>query len=335
MRFRSALSLALMPAALVAQAPQSLAQRFNEEAKTINALIKEFKNAEAMAKAQALVPPQRPSLTLQNADDAWAYVYALRFWASTTGSAGQWEKAQEILIKRLEAAKANQAELLALVNPIEATWNKAVADAKEYIAKNATRTFEIEKEIEPIKAEYQEVTAGKKKLKDKKEQEAYAARLNEYNQKNQEINQIKQSLKVHQDNIEKAQRVLPKLAEQKTQAEKEIKMAEEALAKLVDTMKVQKAEIEKYNLDLNEKYKKAKMKKTASGNKDWVNGVMEGKESVTSLPTPQDQVSFLNRMLVLDPGNAKAQKAMDNILAGEKPFFVEKPAKKGAKKARK
>lgn len=336
MRFHSALSLALVPAALVAQAPQTLSQRFNDEAKAVNALLKEFKTADAMAKAEALVPAQRPALTLQNADDAWAYVYALRLWANTCVSAGQWEKAQEVLGKRLEAAKANEADLNQAVGSIEATWTKAVAEGKDFITKNAPRTLQMEKDLEQlagVKNELQELNSGKKKFKDKKEAEAFQTRLNEYNQKNQELAQLRQDLRVHQENISKAQGVLPKIGEQKADAQKEVKTAEAAVAKVNETLKQQKDEIEKFNAERNEKYKKAKVKKTATGNKEWVNAVMEGKDSITNLATPLDQVNFLNRMLVLDPGNAKVQKAIDNIVAGKGPFEVEKPAKKGGKKA--
>jgi hypothetical protein len=47
-----------------------------------------------------------------------------------------------------------------------------------------------------------------------------------------------------------------------------------------------------------------------------------------------NQAAFLNRLLVLDPGNASAQKALDNLKAGKEAFAKEaKPAKKsGAKK---
>jgi hypothetical protein len=45
------------------------------------------------------------------------------------------------------------------------------------------------------------------------------------------------------------------------------------------------------------------------------------------------QAAFLNRLLVLDPGNAGAQQALDNLKAGKEAFAKKpKPAKKSGKK---
>jgi hypothetical protein len=69
------------------------------------------------------------------------------------------------------------------------------------------------------------------------------------------------------------------------------------------------------------------------GKKTWVDAVLRAPENVTKLGTPQAQAAFLNRLLVLDPGNAGAQKALDNLKAGKEAFAKEaKPAKKGGAK---
>lgn len=338
MRFASALSLAMIPAALVAQAPETLAQRFEKEAPAVNGLIKEFKAKDAMAKAEALIPAQRPVFTLAKPDsfnEGRAAIYLYRLWANTAVSAGQWEKAKEIQTQRLEAAKALQADLLKAIGPVEEVWTKAVTEGKDYIGKNAARKFELEKKVAPVREEIAEINAGKKKKPtDKKELEAFNARLAEAQKTDQEIQQITAALKVHQDNIANAQKVLPTFNELKNDAAKEVKDGETALAQVAEKITVQKGEIDKFNTELTEKYKKAKQKKTVVGNKDWVDAVINGKESITGLATPQDQVGFVNRLLVLDAGNAKAQKVLDNVVAGKDPFFVEKPAKKSGKKSK-
>jgi hypothetical protein len=61
--------------------------------------------------------------------------------------------------------------------------------------------------------------------------------------------------------------------------------------------------------------------------------VLRAPENVTKLGTSQLQAAFLNRLLVLDPGNAMAQKALDNLKAGKDAFAKEsKPSKKGGAK---
>jgi hypothetical protein len=66
------------------------------------------------------------------------------------------------------------------------------------------------------------------------------------------------------------------------------------------------------------------------GKKNWVDAVLRNRDNLTNLGSAQNQSAFLNRMLVLDPGNAMAQKALDNLKAGKEAFPKEA---KGTKKA--
>ena len=106
-----------------------------------------------------------------------------------------------------------------------------------------------------------------------------------------------------------------------------VKAADEAIAKGKKAVADQNDEITQFNT--SQVIKKVKI----VGRKTWVDAVMRAPENVTKLGTPQNQAAFLNRLLVLDPGNALAQKALDNLVAGKEAFAKEpKGAKKGAGK---
>jgi hypothetical protein len=106
-----------------------------------------------------------------------------------------------------------------------------------------------------------------------------------------------------------------------------VKAAEEAAAKANKAVADQNDEITQFNTQ--QVLKKVKL----VGRKNWVDAVLRVPENVTKLGSPQMQAAFLNRLLVLDPGNAGAQQALDNLKAGKEAFAKKpKPAKKSGKK---
>jgi hypothetical protein len=108
-----------------------------------------------------------------------------------------------------------------------------------------------------------------------------------------------------------------------------IKDADEAALKAKKAVATPAEEITQFNTQ--QVIKKVKI----VGKKNWVDAVLRAPENITKLGTPQLQAAFLNRMLVLDPGNAGAQKALDNLKAGKEPFAKEpKPAKKSGTKTK-
>lgn len=92
-----------------------------------------------------------------------------------------------------------------------------------------------------------------------------------------------------------------------------IKTADEAAAKAKKAIASQNDEITQFNTQ--QVIKKVKI----VGKKNWVDAVLRAPENITKQGAPEDQAAFLNRLLVLDPGNALAQKALDNLKAGRKP----------------
>jgi len=330
------MSFVLFPvAALVAQAPATvdLVQRFNAELPGINQLLKELKPQEALAKVQTLIPSERPAFDASNAktigqslDNAQGLMSLYRLHANVCSEAGQWEKAAEIQEKRAQAARATLADLDKAQAPIAAQWKNVAQESGDYVAKNELRKKELEAKIVAFQAEYDDIKATKRKLA-KKEADEFNARGAQIQQDEQELAQIAAALPIHKLNLANAPKVAKILGDNRREVEGMVKAADEAVAKASKAVSDQKDEITQFNTQ--QVIKKVKV----VGRKNWVDAVLRAPENVTKLGSPQIQGAFLNRLLVLDPGNVGAQKALDNLKAGKDAFAKEpKPAKKGAKK---
>ncbi len=330
----------LIPAVvLVAQAPanQDLAQRFNTELPGINQLLKDLKAREAMAKVQPLIPAERPAFDVsspqaigKSLDNALGLMSLYRLSANVVSEAGLWEKALEIQEKRIQAARATLADLDKAQSPIAEQWKTVAKDSADFVAKNEPRKKELEAKVAAFKAEFDtvsaEVKAGKKKLS-KKEVEDFNARGTQTQQEEMELNQINAALPVHKQNLVNAPKVTKLLNDNRREVEGMVKAADEAIVKAKKAVAEQNDEITQFNTA--QVIKKVKV----VGKKTWVDAVLRAPENVTKLGTPQNQAAFLNRLLVLDPGNATAQKALDNLVAGKEAFAKEpKGAKKGSGK---
>jgi len=322
-------------AALVAQAPATvdLVQRFNTELPGINQLLQELKPQDALAKVQTLIPSERPTFDASNAktigqslDNAQGLMSLYRLYANVCSEAGQWEKAAEIQGKRAEAARATLADLDKGQAPIAAQWKKVSEESGNYVAKNRPRQQELQASLKALKEDVNAVNAKKKNLDDKGLEEL-KARIAKAPQEEHELDQITAALPVHEQNLVNAPKVAKILGDNRKEVEEMIKAADEAIAKADKAISVQKDEIAQFNTQ--QVIKRVKV----VGMKNWVDAVMRVPENLTKLGSPQIQAAFLNRLLVLDPGNAGAQKALDNLKAGKDAFAKEpKSSKKGAKK---
>jgi hypothetical protein len=331
----------LLPAVvLVAQAPANvdLAQRFNTELPVVNQMLKAFQAKEALVKMEGLVPAERPAFngtnlqTIgQSMDNAQGLVSLYRLWANVASETGQWEKALEIQQKRSQLTQAIRADLAKAQAPIAAQWEKAALDSKEFMDKASTRQPELQASLKAIQEELAAVNAGTKKL-DAKAKAEFQARLEKANKQDQpELDQITAALPVHKQNLANAPKVAKFLADFRKEADDMVKAADEATSKAKDALTAQNNEITEFNT--KQIIKKVKV----VGKKNWVDAVMHTPENITKLPTPQAQAAFLNRLLILDPGNVEATKVLDHLKAGKELFPKEvkgakKPAPKKAKK---
>ena len=330
--------LAALPAlVLVAQAPApaqtDLRQQFNAELPAINQLLKTFQAKAAMDKAAGIIPAQRPAFDganlqtiVRSLEQGQGLLSMYRLAGSTAIAAGQWEKAQEIQEKRLATAQALRDDVAKAQAPIQAVWGKAVADGQTYIAANQPREADLMAKVKAFTAEFDAVkadmAAGKRKLT-KQEADDINARGKVAGEQEQEANQIAATIKLHQDNQAKAKTVAKFLAENTAEANGMVKAAEDDLAKVKGNLASQAKEIADFNAQ------EAKKKVKVVGNRTWVDAVLRNHENLTKLGTPQDQAGFMNRLLVLDPGNPVAEKVLRNITEGKEPFAKEsRPVRK-------
>jgi hypothetical protein len=321
--------------ALVAQSPAStnLTQRFNTELPGINQMLKAFQAQEAMAKVEGLIPAERPAFngtnlqTIgQSMDNAQGLLSFYRLWANTAAEAGRWEKAVEIQQKRLKLAQGIKADLDKAQAPIAAQWDKATKDSQDFIAKNTGRQQELQTTLNDLKEEIAAVNAKTKKP-DAKGLEDLKARAAKAPEQQQELDQINAALPVHKQNLINAPKVTKVLADNRKEAEEMVKAAEASVTKSKEVLSSQSDEITKFNTE--QVIKKVKI----VGKKNWVDAVLRNHENVTKLSGSQAQAAFLNRLLVLDPGNPAAMKALGNLKQGKEPFAKEaRPAKKTGKK---
>lgn len=321
--------------ALLAQAPAGtdLAQRFNAELPVVTQMLKDLKAPEALARVQVIVPAERPAFNGagpkeigQSLDNMAGLISLYRLAANVTSENGLWEKAVEIQERRLRDAKATYADLEKAQAPIAAQWKQVAQDATDYTTKNTARQQELTAALKAVQDEVAAVNANQKKL-DKKEMAELQAKVAKFPQEQAELDQINAALPVHKQNLANAPKVAKMLADNRKEVETMIKTAEEALEKARKAVADQKDEVTRFNTE--QVMKKVKI----VGNRNWVDAVLRNPENITKLGGAQQQVAFLNRLLFLDPTNAGALKAVDNLKAGKEPFPKEtKPGKKAGSK---
>ena len=333
----------IVPAALTCvlaaqPAPENLVQRFNDGLKGINQLMAELKFQEAADQAQGLVPAQAPVFNPKDAksiggsiDNGRGMLALLKLQATTVVANGQWEKALEINQKRVDYARALQADVDKTMTTLEAPWIKAVAEGKAYIAENTPKIAEMEKSIAKLQQDIKDFKEKKLVLDKKQQEEINTIRGPQAAKDEQEIGRLKAQIAAYENNIKRFPDFQKYLAENRKDTEAMVKEAEEALEKAKAPVKTQTDEIAAFNTQQLEKNKKKKKFKI-EGSKNWVEAIMRDKTNLTKLDTPRAQAQFLNRLLVLDPTNKPAAAALENLKAGRTPFFVDKKAKKRAKK---
>jgi len=318
--------------ALVAQAPASadLLLRFNTELPIIDQMLKGLKTQEALARIQPLVPTERPAFDAstpqaigKSLDNAQGLMSLYSLYANVVAEAGQWEKAIEIQETRAQAARATLADLDKAQAPIIALWKKVTQESGEYVTKSTARQQELQTSLKALQDDIAAVNSKQKKL-DSKGLEELNARRAKGPQDQQELDQILASLPVHKQNLANAPKVSKLLDDHHKEVEKLIKSADDAVVKAKKDVADQNNEIAQFNTQ--QVIKKVKI----VGKKNWVDAVLRSPENIVRLGIPQRQADFLNRLLVLDPGNVNAQKALDNLKEGKEAFAK---APKSAKKS--
>ena len=144
----------LVPALVSALAAQdqalTLTQRFKAESPAINQLMASFDGKQALAKAEAMMPTNKPEfdksspakgLASSSEYGALMSIYTVAGKAAVT--AGDWEKAVGYFRKAKEIAAENQVGAAVALAPAIEMWKKAESTGKTYIEEGAARRKEL------------------------------------------------------------------------------------------------------------------------------------------------------------------------------------------------
>lgn len=143
---------ALVSAYTVAAQDQvpTLSQRFKAESPAINQLLTSFEGKQALAKAEALIPANKPEF--DKSTPAKGIVSSQEFGAlmniyTVAGKAavasGDWEKAVGYFHKAKEIAVDNSTGTAAALAPAIETWKKAESAGKIFLEEGAARRKEL------------------------------------------------------------------------------------------------------------------------------------------------------------------------------------------------
>lgn len=321
---------------LAAQAPTNLTQVFNANAQTINQLLNNLQFTEAMAKAESMIPAQKPvfdtkdlnSLAASSANHR-ALTAIYKACANAAAANGHWEKAVEYLQKGAEIAKENH-------ETFKAQAIQKAQEGLENLKSGRAVTQQQWNELRPKEVanltDWKNLQAAlEAKGKRSKDEEAKLAQAKDVIPKIEaHIQSNDDKLKQFDAAVAQAEKILAQVNDMVQELAQGQAKAEADLNAMREKIQAQKAEIEKFNADQIAKHKKQKGFKI-EGNKNWVEAVIADPSNFEG-KSAKDQAALLNRLLVLAPGNPKATAALENVKAGRNAFDPgKKPAKKGGR----
>ncbi|BDU74550.1 hypothetical protein [Mesoterricola silvestris] len=364
MRFHPYLTLAMVPAALVAQSPAATDYNkvLKEQSPAVENLLKDFHPVEALQKAEALLPASLPAF--DKSGPAAAMQASLSFSGLTrlyllnvkaAAMAGEWEKTLDLLLKAQACAKVNYESTKEALSPLQATWTQAIEQANKGIADGADR-------IAAIKAKPGRNAA------EEAEYQAFVAKDRVYNnpknpaEKNEAAKYLKANLPRFQELEAKAltpqdQQDLAALKQWQTNlvnGPKAIKAIQESIdatkaeydsctPKIESFQKSLKDESEEIAKGVAAVKVKGKVVKETSGPKydekrlTYFQNVMKTKANYESRTTKLDKLNFLFRLRHNVAGTAnesKVNEIIDRVRADQDPFPAEKKAPAKGKKAK-
>jgi tetratricopeptide (TPR) repeat protein len=288
MRILTGLAITLLSVpAVFAQAPapaqtpgQTLGQRLAALRPELTRLMETFQYAEAQAKAESLIPTEKPvfdtsSVNALHTSTSRTYpdlcqVYLMAFQTSDLN--GQWEKALDYLNKALATAKENVEKGKEPLTEQRDYWSKKALAFKGLMDKNAEA-------IQTLRA--------KQKLEDYEE-----GTMNQVKAWEKEMAEGEKWTKFFQYDLDMAVRNVDDFTKWAAQQDKKIKD--------------QQADIDTYKGHPGDKAK-------------WVEAVISSKTYLDAYVDKTDKVSFVHRLMVLDPDNRKVQNTLDVILGKAAP----------------
>lgn len=269
-----ALALAsLLPAALVAQAPEvPLGQALRAAIPEVQQLLKEYKSREALARVEGILPATvpawadrtKPQEAYQSYMAYREYVQAFSLAAEAASFSGHWEKAMEYFTKARDLSKLNSEAVNEAFPPVVAYYKDMAARSKQTLEDNADFIKSLRSKANPDPGE------------------------------KQQLDLIKGEEEAIQKNLKSADLFAGFLDTAKKEAAYYGSLYEQ-MAKQVES--------EKENL-ATYKFKDDKVK--------YVDGIMSAKGFIEkAAPEKTDRVRYLYRLNVLDPKNQKVLRMLE------------------------
>ena len=143
---------ALVSAYTVAAQDQvpTLSQRFKAESPAINQLLMSFEGKQALAKAEALIPANKPEFDkstpakgIASSSEFGALMNIYTVAGKAAVASGDWEKAVGYFHKAKEIAQENATGTAVALAPAIETWKKAESAGKTFLEEGAARRKEL------------------------------------------------------------------------------------------------------------------------------------------------------------------------------------------------
>lgn len=361
MRFNSFLTMAMVPAALVAQSPAApdYMSVLKSQTPAVEDLLKDFHPVEALQKAEALLPPALPAFDKSNPGAAMrasisfsglTRLYLLS--AKAAAQAGEWEKVQDFCTKAEASAKANYEGTKEALTPVIDTWTQAIEQAKKAVESGAAsvaaikaktgRTPQEETEYQAFVAKdkvYNSTKNAAEKNEAAKFLKANLTRFRELEAKavTPQEEQALNAYKVAQDNLTNGPKTIKAIQENIDATKAEFDLC---APKIESTKKNIKDEAEEIAKGVADTKVKGKVVKETSGPKydekraTYFENVMKTKGNYDSRPGKVDKMNFLFRLrhnVAGTPTESKVNQIIDRVRADQDPLPVEKKAAKGKK----
>jgi hypothetical protein len=298
MRTSSLLSLALVPAALVAQAPapMTFSQRFKAEGPVVEQLLKDLQPLEALAKAEAMLPETKPTFNKSdvNAGRASSFQFSdlvrtYHLAGKAAISAGNWEKGRDYFVKARDYAQENFDQTTQVLTPAMDAWKGPLETARKAMDEGAARFTELSTK-QPLTPE--------------------------------EDNELK-NFQIHKQNLVNGEKITKLLTQDITVTKNELN----AFAPMI-------AGSEKAITDEKTEMDKEIASKKFNGSKDKYLVAVLNPKNLEGRATKQEKLNFLFRVQFhtsnpVQVGKIKA--VIDRVRKDEDPFPVAKPAAKKKK----
>lgn len=264
------------------QAP-TLAQLFKAESSAINQLLTTFEGKQALAKAEALIPANKPEFDksapakgIASSAEYGALMSIYTVAGKAAVAYGDWDKSVGYLRKAKEIAVENSTGTAIALAPAIEMWKKAESAGKTFLEEGAARRKELLEKASRSEAEEVEL----------------------------------KNFQTHEDNVKKGPLAVTQLQGILDGLKDDADHFDGPISSIEKSIKTEKEQIE------SPQFKNDKVK--------YVTAVMNP-SNLESRTTKADKISFVSRLLFLDPNNKKAQKQMD-VLLGKAPAEPEKKA---------